>query len=127
MDDFAKKLEVLISNAKVSPDVIAKNIGISTMALWKLRAGRTTNPGIDTVQAICKYFQVEPNYFFEVDPSAIKASEVMDEHTRMIAMRTKGMDDKDKELALGMVEYILSFKSTKKRAGRKHDESKQEE
>lgn len=123
MESFANKLEYLITQSGISPEEIARHIGISRVALWKLRTGRVTNPGIDTVQALCKFFRIEANFFFDIDPDATKASDVVDQYTQKIAMRTKDMDNGDKEFALGMLDYIRSYKSSA-RPGQDHEESK---
>ena len=69
--------------------------------LSKLRTGKITNPGRDTLLALCRFFQVPPSYFFpELDflsqPDKNDA-EMSQTNTLGIALRSKGLRPEVKE------------------------------
>lgn len=67
--------------------------------LSKLRNGRITNPGRDTLLLLCRFFNVSPSYFFpELDMPPINA-EANDQQTESlhVALRSAGLSPQVRE------------------------------
>lgn len=62
---------------------------ISGSTLWALRAGRKTNPTLDTLRAIAAYFEVPAGYFLD-DAQAIRIDAELE---LVAAMRRAGVKD----------------------------------
>ena len=63
--------------------------------LSKLRTGRISSPGRDTVLALCRFFKVPPAYFFpELEPEAEGAVREP-EDLLLAALRAMGITDAD--------------------------------
>lgn len=83
---------------------------VSTSYVWNLRKGKKRNPSRDKIEALARFFNVSPSYFFdEVD---IKKTLQLDERLleaindpkiREIALRALDLSKKNKELILAMV------------------------
>jgi transcriptional regulator with XRE-family HTH domain len=54
--------------------------GVSATYIWALRTGIKTNPKMRHLQALARYFQVSPSYFFDEE-----LTEFPDEDMRLIA------------------------------------------
>lgn len=67
--------------------------------LSKLRNGRITNPGRDTLLLLCRFFNVSPSYFFpELDMSQInEASEHPQAEALHVALRSSGLSPQVQE------------------------------
>jgi transcriptional regulator with XRE-family HTH domain len=97
--DLAAKLERLFtvihppergpySNREVAAAIRDRyQVSISDNYLSMLRAGHRTNPTLRHVQALARFFGVDPNYFFDTD-EAIKIDEQLDV---IAAMRDNGV------------------------------------
>ena len=66
--------------ATVADQVIGEHIGKSRTTVWKLRTGQETNPKIETLEALAKFFGVRVSYFLD-DDSAALADEQLDSLT----------------------------------------------
>lgn len=61
----------------VADQVIGEHIGKSRTTVWKLRTGQETNPKIETLEALARFFGVRVSYFLD-DDSAAEADEQLD-------------------------------------------------
>jgi transcriptional regulator with XRE-family HTH domain len=126
---FARKLEELFETRRKpdgsryrQDDVIQGTGGILTRVyLWKLRTGRSTNPGFHIVQAISHYFGVEPGYFFDAEepqPQVVVGAKpsFLDE----ILLRKEELDKLDEEGRQTILTVIdLTIEQRRKRRVRK--------
>jgi transcriptional regulator with XRE-family HTH domain len=117
---FAQKLNHLFETvkkpdgAKYTQGDVVKGTGgvISRVYLWKLRSGRSTNPGYHIVQAIANFFDVDPSYFFEEDGDETDAISLArdDDLVDKIALRSSRLDEEGKQAVLSMIDYIIKSK-----------------
>jgi transcriptional regulator with XRE-family HTH domain len=72
-------------------DVAVKlNGAVEPSHLSKIRNGKITNPGRDTLLALCRFFEVSPTYFFpELDLPLDKPAEPED--PLQVALRSTGL------------------------------------
>ena len=64
-----KPNEPVLSNAVAAKAIKAKTgVSISTAYIWQLRKGRKTNPSVEHLQAIAKFFGVPTSYLIDRDP-----------------------------------------------------------
>lgn len=69
--------------------------------LSKLRTGRITNPGRETLLALCKFFKIPASYFFpELDEATPCDSVAAPEDPLHIALRSVGIDDPEVQAKL---------------------------
>jgi transcriptional regulator with XRE-family HTH domain len=61
----------------VADQVIGEHIGKSRTTVWKLRTGQETNPKIETLEALARFFGVRVSYFLD-ENSAAAADEQLD-------------------------------------------------
>jgi transcriptional regulator with XRE-family HTH domain len=61
----------------VADQVIGEHIGKSRTTVWKLRTGQETNPKIETLEALARFFGVRVSYFLDED-NAARADEQLD-------------------------------------------------
>jgi transcriptional regulator with XRE-family HTH domain len=95
---------------------VATGTGLAVSYIWRLRQeSENINPGYEAIGAICKFFDVEPNYFFDVEGEDLNAG-LNDNQVREIALRASELDDKGKQSLLEMANYIreLQKKNEKK-------------
>jgi transcriptional regulator with XRE-family HTH domain len=111
-ETFAEKLDRLFktvtksSGEEYSPEEIhvASNKAITSSYIYRLRAGKSTNPTIEKVKVLADFFGVDPAYFFaeqatepEVDPDRLISS---------IALRARMMDMKTVEDMLLLIKSV---------------------
>lgn len=65
---FFDQYEMLCRNAKKSPNGVAKELGFSSASVTQWKNGAA--PREDTLNLICKYFNVEPGYILGYTPDA---------------------------------------------------------
>ena len=65
---FFDQYEMLCRKAKKSPNGVAKEIGFSSASVTQWKNGAA--PREDTLNLICKYFNVEPGYILGYTPDA---------------------------------------------------------
>jgi transcriptional regulator with XRE-family HTH domain len=89
---------------------VATNKAITTSYIYRLRAGKSTNPTMDKVKALADFFGVDPAYFFSEedtdpvpDPSRVAAN---------IAFRAQAMDLKAVEDMLLMIKALREKEET---------------
>ncbi len=126
---FARKLEELFETHRkpdgtryTQDDVLNGTNNILTRVyLWKLRTGRSTNPGYHIVQAISNFFGVEPNYFFEgTETKPQIVVETKPSFSDVIAQRKKDLDNLDEEGKQTILTIIdMTIEQRKKRRIRK--------
>ncbi|MDP3013154.1 MAG: helix-turn-helix transcriptional regulator [Candidatus Subteraquimicrobiales bacterium] len=85
---------------------------ISPSYVWNLKNGKKLNPSRAKMEALAKFFDVSPSYFFD-EEEAFKKSLNIDERimraiedpvVRDIALRALDLSDNNKEFILVMVE-----------------------
>ena len=70
MEDFATLLNRLFDTYRKTDDSeysnreVGREIGITGSYIAQLRRGQIVNPGRDTLLGLCRFFNVEPAYFF---------------------------------------------------------------
>ncbi len=60
----------------VADQVIGEHIGKSRTTVWKLRTGQETNPKVETLEALAKFFGVRVSYFLDDDRAATADQEL---------------------------------------------------
>jgi transcriptional regulator with XRE-family HTH domain len=61
----------------VADQIIGEHIGKSRTTVWKLRTGQETNPKIETLEALARFFGVKVSYFLDED-RAVAADQELD-------------------------------------------------
>ena len=84
---------------------------VTRTSIWKVRTGRTRNPGQKMLQALSTAFQVPVNYFFDpnVTPEDIPAYREQHRSEQMIeqiALRATDLDDEGKQAVLDMIAIV---------------------
>ena len=117
-ESFALKLNQLFQE-KRKPDggqytqteVVESAKGkLTRVYLWKLRKGIASNPGLQVIQALARFFGVAPSYFLESDVIKEKPpnkSQRRDVLVDQIALRASQLNRKGKQAVLYMIESIL--------------------
>lgn len=72
MYDIADKLKQLRKDNKVSQDELADGILVSRQTISKWENG-VVLPSLDNLQALCAFFKVEINYFFDENATCATA------------------------------------------------------
>jgi len=119
MKTMTEKLDFLFSTV-LSPDgdeYTYKEVAegtkgvVSTSYVWNLRKGKKRNPSRDKIEALARFFNVSPSYFFDevdikktlqLDERFLRA--INDPRVREIALRTLDLSEKNKEFILAMVQ-----------------------
>ncbi len=85
---------------------------VSSTYVWKLRTGKSTNPGYGVLQALSDFFGVPPSYFFngrvsdqQLDHMRLAAN-LRDEGLQRIAMSATGLDEAGKALVVQLIEHM---------------------
>lgn len=60
----------------VADQIIGEHIGKSRTTVWKLRTGQETNPKIETLEALARFFGVKVSYFLDEDSAAAADQEL---------------------------------------------------
>ncbi len=96
-------------------DVMAGTNGtVTAVYVWKLRAGKKTNPGYKVIAALSHFFKVDPTYFFEpIDPESSKilipsdaAKHQLNEDVIDIALRVSELDEEGQHSMSDLIDYI---------------------
>jgi transcriptional regulator with XRE-family HTH domain len=80
--------------------------------LYMLRTGRRTNPRVELLTALARYFHVPAAYFFEDEMAADIAeqlrllSAIRDSDVRQMALRTYGLSPESRQALAGMIEQL---------------------
>ncbi|MFD9703901.1 helix-turn-helix domain-containing protein [Lentzea sp. NPDC059081] len=72
---IARKAE-LDGQDSVADQVIGEHIGKSRTTVWKLRTGQETNPKIETLEALARFFGVRVSYFLDEERAAAADQEL---------------------------------------------------
>ena len=94
---------------------------VSSTYVWKLRTGKSTNPGYRVLQALGDFFGVPPSYFFEDKFSAQQLEDLWltatlrDRGLQRIALSATGLDETGKALVVQLIEYM---RTAQNQAGR---------
>lgn len=125
--DFAERLNALIElkrkpdGSKYSQEEIVQGVGgvLSRAYLWKLRTGRSKNPGFHVVQALADFFEVDINYFtVEEDLGAKMIDQARaDELVDQIALRSSMLGHEAKLAVLNMIDFILKNRAETEHSG----------
>jgi transcriptional regulator with XRE-family HTH domain len=120
-ETFATKLKRLFEE-KRKPDgsqysqtevVEGTNEMLTRVYLWRLLTGRASNPGLQVIQALADFFEVDASYFFESDDinaELNRESEKRDQLVDQIALRSSELDSAGKQAVLYMIESIVKSK-----------------
>lgn len=87
---------------------------ISAEYIRKLRQGLAENPGYRVISALANFFEVDPNYFFDIEESGVEA---IDPLTRKITLRAAELDDSGRRAILDMLDYIEELREEMKKGG----------
>lgn len=85
---------------------------LSTSYLYLLRAGKRTNPGLKYVNALARYFGVDPNFFFDGDVTRAVTAELAlvtalrDAGVKGLALRAAGLSEVSLEQLEQMAEHV---------------------
>ena len=119
---FAKKLNQLFELRKkkngqpYTHEEVSNATGITTGAISKLRRGQISNPSHKVIDALAKFFDVEPNYFFEFSHhSEEEDSAFLD----MISLRASELSEGGRRALLDMLDTIIKLEEA-------HDENDHE-
>jgi transcriptional regulator with XRE-family HTH domain len=92
---------------------------VTRTSIWKVRTGRTKNPGQKMLQALSTAFQVPANYFFDegVTPEDIpnyRAQHRSEQMLEQIALRATDLDDEGKQAVLDMIDIVQKAREKSK-------------
>jgi transcriptional regulator with XRE-family HTH domain len=87
---------------------------VSRSYVWKLRHGRNSNPSLDVIEAMARFFRVPPSYFFGPDLAdddvAREAAEVaallQDESARRVATEARGLGPTSLSAVVDLIEHL---------------------
>jgi transcriptional regulator with XRE-family HTH domain len=91
---------------------------VSATSIWKLRSGKTKNPGQKTIRALSKAFGVPVNYFFDKVVSRENIPQYRDEYrdseklVDQIALRAGQLNGEGQEAILNLIDYIQKTHET---------------
>jgi transcriptional regulator with XRE-family HTH domain len=66
-DQFAQKISWLIEKAKISSEEVANGTGLSAVHIRKLKAGISSNPTLEHLEALADYFEVDISFFTDTE------------------------------------------------------------
>jgi transcriptional regulator with XRE-family HTH domain len=84
---------------------------VSATYLWQLRKGLRANPTKAHLEALARFFGVNPSYFFdessaaEIDGQLALLAVMRDPGVRAIALRSSGLSEESLQAIQGMVEH----------------------
>ncbi|TVT58463.1 XRE family transcriptional regulator [Amycolatopsis rhizosphaerae] len=96
----------------------------STTYLWQLRTGKRDNPTKRHLEALARFFQVPPSYFFDDEQSAKLAEELAllgalrDAGIRAIALRAVTLSPDGQAVIKDMVDAIARREGDRKSGGK---------
>jgi transcriptional regulator with XRE-family HTH domain len=91
---------------------------VSATAIWKLRIGKTKNPGQKMLRALSKAFAVPVSYFFDEVVSREDVPQYRDEYrdnekiVEQIALRAGQLNGEGQEAILNLIDYIQKTHET---------------
>lgn len=110
---------------------------VSSVAIWKLRTGKTKNPSYKILEALAGFFDVPIEYFSESERPAeehvqeLKLARVLQETgVAQIALRASDLDGAAQHDILSMIEYARKaqgLNKIEKKGEAKKDEGPREE
>lgn len=80
--------------------------GISIGTLSELRTGKKTNPTMETLQKLAKFFGVDPAYFFNT-PRSVEIREQL-EHVAGLRALSMSMENSDARLVIARIATLSS-------------------
>jgi transcriptional regulator with XRE-family HTH domain len=143
MNLISEKVDLLFKTflkpdgAEFTYEEVAKGIDhtVSSVAIWKLRMGKTKNPSYKILEAIARFFDVPIEYFSESERPAeeyiqeIKLARVLQETgVAQIALRASDLDEAARHDILSMIEYARKaqgLNKTEREGKAKTDERQQ--
>lgn len=137
MNTLADKLELLFATF-TQPDGSpysyqdvenGANHAVTAAYVWKLRAGKATNPSYRVLEAIAAFFDVPIDYFAServVSDDYVQrlklAAELGKEDVAQITLRAGQLDAQGRQAILDMMEYVLQLqRSSDASSARKPD------
>ena len=107
MGDFASLLNQLFATYRKADGSeyfnteVAEELGRTASYVARLRHGKIPNPGRDTILGLCRFFKVEPSYFFP----EIKQIPLLSPDERLNEMlQEAGYDEEAQILIKGILE-----------------------
>jgi transcriptional regulator with XRE-family HTH domain len=112
-DTMRKPSAPLLSNAAAA-EAITKQTGVSISPayIWQLRTGVKTNPTVQHLRAIAKFFGVSPSYLIdpgvhpEIDAQLDLLQALRDSGVRDLAMRAHGLTPESLNSVASMVDHV---------------------
>ncbi len=65
MNNFGRKIKRLRLQKEASFQIVGDAVGCSKAHIWKLEHGVATNPRIELIIRMAKYFGVSPSYLYK--------------------------------------------------------------
>jgi transcriptional regulator with XRE-family HTH domain len=97
---------------QVSDGIAAAGFEISPGYLYQLRSGKKTNPTLNLIQALARYFKIPTAYFFDDDEAARIGEQLellaamRDAGVRKVALRTSGLTERDMSALHAMISSL---------------------
>ena len=93
---------------------------VSRSYVWKLRHGRNSNPSLDVIEALARFFKVPPSYFFGAtladDESAREAAAIaallQDGAARKVAEQARGLSPVALGAVLDLIEHLRAMEQS---------------
>ena len=106
---FARRLNELRSQQRLSLQDVADKIGISKAHVWNLEKGQADNPSMELVIKFAKLFRVPVADLVGENP------EGQDEDPEVVAMfrDLKGLEEDDRELVRGLMDQLKRRRDAK--------------
>lgn len=70
-NQFAKRISWLMEKAQVASEKVAKGTGLSAVHIRKLKAGISSNPTLQHLEALANYFEVDTSFFTDTKEESL--------------------------------------------------------
>lgn len=125
MSTLAQKITALLDRPKpggekYTMEEIVAGTGekVSRAYLWKLKTGQATNPSLEVLEALAKFFEVTLDYFSTrtgpLDPSDLLVTPAVVEE---IALRASTLSKEGQKAVLDMVRFVSTQAGTQDQNG----------
>lgn len=109
---FANKLNQLFdlrrkkNGQPYTHEEVGSATGITTGTISKLRRGQIGNPSHKVIDALARFFEVDPNYFFEVSTETNEESDAL---LDVISLRASNLSEGGRRALLNMLDEIIKL------------------
>ncbi|MFP3854828.1 MAG: helix-turn-helix domain-containing protein [Anaerolineales bacterium] len=104
------RFDLLLEHAKrsgkdTSYTAISKGTGISNANIRKIHTGDNQNPGLEVIDALANYFEVDPGYFFMKTETEC-LDYLKEKDNRRLLARARDLDEEALETLRELIDHI---------------------